>query len=361
MNKFAFFVFPFLDNLDRFAFGRIFGQEVAGGMMRLLPPRKIAHLTGNKNSFQKIEGWLIFCPLTLSQIFTGSEEYVGGRLVRAGRLAKKLGAEIMGLGSYFSSATYNAAAMITDNLGVAVTTGFKYTVAAALEGVKEAIRLMSRDIKKTRAAILGAASLPGALFALLLAREVGALILQAKDKKILERLQGKVLYQTGLAAKITEDLKQALAGAQLVVIDSNAVEMMIDPADLMPGAVLCDFLPPYKVSRQVAGKRKDILIIEGSLIRMPAGTGFGFPAGFPEGTVRADLAETMLLALEGRSENLPPGKDLKVAQVTELSQLARKHGFRTAGLHFCGRTIDSAMIGKIKQHTRSITLRGKES
>lgn len=354
MIKFAFFVLPFLDSPDRFLFKRFFSRKVAGSITRLLPPMKIAHLTGIKNHCQETEGWLIFCPLTRTQIFNSPGEYVSGRLTRAGRLAKRLGAEILGLGSYFGSAPYDAAAMITGNLGVTAVTCFRYTVAASLEAVREAVRIIGRDIKNTRAAVLGAASLPGALFAFLLAGEVGALTLQAGDKKILKELQGKILYQTGLAVKTTKNLKKALQGAQLVIVDGNTLEIIIDPEDLTPGAVLCDFLPPYKAGRQVAGKRKDILIIEGSFIRTPAGEGFSFPAGFPKGMVRADLAETMLLALEGWDESLFQGRDLKIAQVTELSRLAGKCGFRMAGPHFCSRALDGETIGSIKQYARRI-------
>jgi hypothetical protein len=42
------------------------------------------------------------------------------------------------------------------------------------------------------------------------------------------------------------------------------------------------------------------------------------------------MAETMILALEGRYEHFSLGRDISLKQVDEMAQLAAKHGFRPA-------------------------------
>ena len=60
---------------------------------------------------------------------------------------------------------------------------------------------------------------------------------------------------------------------------------------------------------------------------MPGEPDFGFGFGLPPGKVYACMAETMVLALEGRYESYSLGKQVRVEQVREIAQLARKHGF----------------------------------
>jgi predicted amino acid dehydrogenase len=40
------------------------------------------------------------------------------------------------------------------------------------------------------------------------------------------------------------------------------------------------------------------------------------------------MAETMVLAMEGRYESYSLGKQVRMEQIHEIAQLARKHGFR---------------------------------
>jgi predicted amino acid dehydrogenase len=44
------------------------------------------------------------------------------------------------------------------------------------------------------------------------------------------------------------------------------------------------------------------------------------------------MAETMVLALEGRRESYSLGKDVQLERVHEIAQLARKHGFQLSAI-----------------------------
>jgi hypothetical protein len=80
------------------------------------------------------------------------------------------------------------------------------------------------------------------------------------------------------------------------------------------------------------------------VVQVPGNPNFNFNFGFPEGTSYACMAETMLLALEGRYENFSLGKELSLERVMEIGQLAQKHGFKLAGLRSFERALDESQI-----------------
>jgi hypothetical protein len=68
------------------------------------------------------------------------------------------------------------------------------------------------------------------------------------------------------------------------------------------------------------------------------------------------MAETMILALEGRLENYTLGPRVQLAHVREIHQLGKKHGFQLAGLRRFERALDQTEIDRIRRlaHERSL-------
>jgi hypothetical protein len=60
------------------------------------------------------------------------------------------------------------------------------------------------------------------------------------------------------------------------------------------------------------------------------------------------MAETIVLAVEGRYENYSLGKDLTVAQVKEIAGIARRHGFKLAGFRSFERAVPEAEIERLR-------------
>jgi hypothetical protein len=54
--------------------------------------------------------------------------------------------------------------------------------------------------------------------------------------------------------------------------------------------------------------------------------------GLPEGVVYACLAETVVLALEGRYETFTIGREIEWERVKEIYRLGLKHGMRLAAI-----------------------------
>lgn len=354
MNTFAFMIHP----LDISDFARKFGllgklpPRLLEGLFKYAPPIKVSKITGVYSEHARAEGWFVACPITARLMVELPEEFVINKIIKTGKLAQKMGAKILGLGA-FTSVVGDAGVTVAKNLDIAVTTGNSYTVATAVEGTREAARLMGHDLKKCHAVVVGATGSIGQVCARMLARDVRSLTLVARQKNRLEELARKIMYETGVAARITSDIKHALKNAQIVITVTSAVDTIIGPEDLMPGAVVCDVSRPRNVSKQVAEKRRDVLVIEGGVVNVPGEVDFHFNFGFPEGTSYACMAETMMLAMEGRYENFTLGRDLSLEQVEQISALARKHGFRLAGFRSFERAVSPKEIALIKERARA--------
>ncbi|SDF17467.1 saccharopine dehydrogenase NADP-binding domain-containing protein [Sporolituus thermophilus] len=349
MEKFAFIIHPLTakDFSRKFPFAKNWPDRFVEGIMKYIPPFKVSEITGVVSDHAEAQGWFVGCPLTSRQMLEMPEPYVIKKIIKAGKVAEKLGAKVVGLGA-FTSVVGDAGITIAKNLNIAVTTGNSYTVATALEGVRQAAKLMGKDIAHANIVILGATGSIGAACAQIMAREARYLTLVARNEKKLEKLAEQIFRSTGLAARITANTKSALKTADVVIAVTSAVDSIIEPEDLKPGAIVCDVARPRNVSRRVAEMRNDVLVIEGGVVEVPGDVNFGLNFGFPPKTAYACMAETMILALEGRYENFTLGRDLTVKQVELIEQLARKHGFKLAGFRSFERALTPEEITAIK-------------
>jgi len=62
------------------------------------------------------------------------------------------------------------------------------------------------------------------------------------------------------------------------------------------------------------------------------------------------MAETMILALEGRFESFTLGRELTLSQVDEISRLADKHGFKLAGFRSFERALTEEQIMAVRRN-----------
>lgn len=320
---------------------------VVKGLLRLMPPVCVGKITGVKSAYGETEGWFVGCPLTTDQMLGLPEEYVLGRIIRTGKLAENLGANILGLGA-MTSVVGDAGVTVASQLDMAVTTGNSYTVATALEGTKLAAGLMEHDLRETEVAVVGATGSIGAVCARLLAREVRFLTLVGRQLDKLNELRARILSETGLAAQVTSDIGSALKRADVIITVTSSADAVIEPQHLKPGAVVCDVARPRDVSRQVAEQRQDVLVIEGGVVSVPGDVQFPINFGYPPGTALACMAETMILALEERCENFTLGREISLEQVEEISRLAKKHGFSLAGLRSFERPVTLEDVERVK-------------
>ncbi|MGI9861072.1 polysaccharide biosynthesis protein [Moorella naiadis] len=353
MHKFAFMIHP-LDISDvtrKFPIARYLPPALVERAVRYLPPLKTSHITGVRSPYAATEGWFVACPLTTRQMLTLPEDLVLKKLIRTGKMAEKMGAAILGLGA-MTSVVGDAGITIARHLNIAVTTGNSYTVATALEATEKAAAMMDIDLTRAEVAIMGATGSIGAVCARILARRCRHLTLIARNELKLARLAQKIKDETGLAVVITKNSLEALRRADVILTVTSAVDTVIEPDDLKPGAVVCDVARPRDVSRRVAEVRDDVLVIDGGVVQVPGEVDFHFNFGYPPGLSYACMAETMILALEGRIENFTLGRELTVEQIDTINRLAAKHGFRVAGFRSFELPVSAEQVAAIKERAR---------
>jgi predicted amino acid dehydrogenase len=307
-------------------------------------------------------------------------------------LARSRGAELIGLGAFTSVVTRGG--LDVSREGVAVTTGNSYTAVSAAQAVAMGMKALGTGFgPHLSAAIVGGTGAIGRAMALLLAEDVGRLVLIGNPDRAVEVSRRRLLAVAGdvcrhlavryheghrfahgslgsrvLAAyggcpepdapadvftelaeclestrtlQLTNVLEDVLPLADIVVAATSATGTLIGPRSLRPGAVVCDLSRPANISAEVAAMRPDVLVIDGGVIDVPGHPDLG-SFGLGRGLAYACMAETMMLALDGHLRNTSLGTDLAPETLRLLHALADRHGFRVAQLRSFGRPLDAA-------------------
>ena len=357
MDNFAFIIHPIDPKRDvsrKFPrLGKYLTVKQINFLSTFFPPLYISEITGIRSAATgtEITGWFVACPYTPARMLELPEKTVYRKIVQTGKLAERLGARLLGLGA-FTSVIGDAGLTIAKHLSIPVTTGDSYTVAVAVEAVREAARVMEIPLTTATAAVVGATGAIGSVAAELIAREVPRLWLIGRRTEALEAVRARIAAQTPAEVRISTEMS-ALAEADLILTVTSAVDTVIEPEHLKPGAVVCDVARPRDVSAKVAAVRDDVLVIDGGMVAVPGeAVCFNFNFGFPPGLAYACMAETMALALEGRYESYTLGKHITVAQVEEIAQIAGKHGFKLGGFRSFERAVTPEQIERVKTRAR---------
>jgi predicted amino acid dehydrogenase len=347
--KFAFIMHPIdlEDITKRYKPLKLLPGAMTESIASLFPVHKKSEITGIRSPYAETEGWFIICPLTSRKMMELPVDYVIGRIIEAGRLAERLGAEIVGLGA-MTSVVGDAGVTIAKNLDIAVTSGNSNTVYTALEGTRKAAEFMGINLSQAEVAVVGATGSIGSVCARMLAPEAGRITLVARERSRLDRVANQILSDSGVVPRVTMDVRDALFRADVVVTVTSAVDTVIEPSYLKAGAVVCDVARPRDVSRKVAELRPDVLVIEGGVVEVPGDVDFHFNFGFPPKMAYACMAETMILALENRAESFSLGRDLTVNQVLEIGALGKKHGFKLAGWRSFERALEPSDLERVR-------------
>jgi fatty aldehyde-generating acyl-ACP reductase len=362
MDSFAFIIHPIDPKRDvsrKFPFlGKVLSERQIDFFSTFFPPVYLSEIEGitSQATGKHIKGWFIACPYTPRRMMALPERTVYRKIIQTGRMAEKLGANILGLGAY-TSVVGDAGVTIANVLDIPVTTGDSLTIAMAVQAIREAARVMDIKMENATVAIVGATGAIGCVCAELLAGEAAQILLLARDEDKLavlrDRLQGKSRGELVISTKM-----DVLKDAQLILTVTSSIHDVIRPEHLQPGSVVCDVARPRDVSAMVAAVRDDILVIDGGMVDVPGPVNFHFNFGFPDGKAYACMAETIALALEGRFEDYTIGRDITLERVQDITAIADKHGFRMSGFRSFEREVTNEQIEAVKQNARMGTQRG---
>jgi len=262
----------------------------------------------------------------------------------------------MGLGA-FTSVVGDAGCTIARASEIAITTGNSLTAAVTLATGRRALRMMwDAALSDSRVMVVGATGSIGAACARLAAEEAGEVVLIAPRREKLDRLKDRILSQVPRARVLTGTRDtDFLGGCDVVLTATSAIaQRVIDIERCKPGAVVCDVAVPPDVSRSESELRPDVLVVSSGRVSVPGDVSVGYDIGLSGKTVYACLAETMLLALEGRFEDFTLGRDLDIDKVKEIFRLFEKHGFEVADLTSFGHTVTDTDLQNKREFAKAL-------
>jgi hypothetical protein len=117
----------------------------------------------------------------------------------------------------------------------------------------------------------------------------------------------------------------------IVTATSGAGKKVLDIMKVKPGCVITDVARPLDLPPEEVAKRPDVLVIESGEIELPGDVRMK-NIGLPKGVAYACLAETIVLALEGRFENFTVGRAIEWEKVREIYKMGLKHGMKLAAI-----------------------------
>jgi predicted amino acid dehydrogenase len=285
------------------------------------------------------EGWLISVGGTPKEIMSHSPEFTYKRLLDAAETAKKLGAQIMGLGA-FTKVVGDAGVTVAKRAPLPITTGNSYSASGALWAAHDAVLklgLVPRPNGKARvkfkAMVVGATGAIGSVCARLLVKAAEEVYMVSPETAKLLALKESILKETPdarmfLSARADKDIADM---DMIVTATSGAGKKVLDIMKVKPGCVITDVARPLDLPPEEVAKRPDVLVIESGEIELPGDVQMK-NIGLPKGVAYACLAETIVLALEGRFENFTVGRAIEWEKVREIYRMGLKHGMKLAAI-----------------------------
>lgn len=303
------------------------------------PPFIYSKVSGIKSpTGDEAEGWLITVGGTPREIMAHGPEFTYSRLLAAAKLAKKLGAQIMGLGA-FTKVVGDAGITVAKRAPLPITTGNSYSASGALWAAHDAAKKVGRvSIGKSgkmagKAMVVGATGAIGSVCARLLAKAVDEIYMVAPEAAKLLALKESIELETpGAIVHVSATTDRDLSGMDMVVTaTSGAGKRILDIMQVKPGCVITDVARPLDIPAEDVAKRPDVLVIESGEIQLPGDVRMK-DIGLPRGIAYACLAETIVLALEARFENFTLGRNIEWEKVREIYKLGLKHCMELAAI-----------------------------
>ncbi len=345
INRFAFVIHPLSQNdfkKDKTVgmFTKVPGvTDIIEKVMAYSPPFIYSEVKGIRSPTGiEAEGWLITVGGTPKQMMAHTPEFTYKRLLQAARMAKRLGAQIMGLGA-FTKVVGDAGLTVSRKAEIPITTGNSYSASGALWAAADAVRRMGLiKIEKgrlvdARAMVMGATGSIGAVCSKLLALVVNDLYLVGRNTAKLLALKKSIEKEfPGCRVTLSTYADRYLPDMDIIVTTtSGAGKKILDITRVKPGCVITDVARPLDLPPEEVAKRPDVLVIESGEIELPGNVEMK-NIGLPPGVAYACLAETIVLALESRFDVFTVGRDIEWSKVKEIYKLGLKHGMKLAAI-----------------------------
>lgn len=316
---------------------------------------KISGIVSPANG-QEVEGELWAVPMTPKVMLKQDPEKVYGILNKLCEEAHKKGSKLIGLGAY-TKIVGDAGVTVNERSPIPVTTGNSLSATSTLWAASFAIEKMNLIKKKNNhydgvAMVVGATGSIGKVCARILATQWKKLVIAApRPYKVLELVNELKAQHPDIEIVGTSSPDKYSHECDLIITSTSAQgESVLDIMKVKPGCVICDVSRPFDISLDDACKRPDVLVIASGEVTLPGNIVISKTLNLPGNTVYACLAETALLALEGRFESFSMSRELSFDRVCEIDLLARKHGVRLSAIMGHTGEITEDEIALCRQH-----------
>jgi len=239
--------------------------------MAYAPPFVYSRVSGIQSTTGvEAEGWLISVGGTPREIIRHSPEFTYSRLLDAAAMAKRLGAQIMGLGA-FTKVVGDAGVTVAIRSPYTATTDNSYSASGALWAAHDALMRMRLFTKpkgkqrvKYKAMVVGATGAIGSVCARLIAKVAEEVYLVSPETAKLLALKESILQETPdarlfLSAQADKDIADM---DMIVTATSGAGKKVLDIMKVKPGCVITDVARPLDLPASEVAKRPDVLVIE---------------------------------------------------------------------------------------------------
>ncbi len=335
--------------------------------MAYAPPFVYSKVEGIRSpTGAEAEGWLISVGGTPREIMRHSPEFTYRRLLDAARMAKRLGAQIMGLGA-FTKVVGDAGVTVARRAPLPITTGNSYSASGALWAAHDAVLRLGlmpppkgKERVKFKAMVVGATGAIGAACSRLLVRAAEEVTLVSPETAKLLALKESILQETPDARVVLSSKADVhIAKMDMIVTaTSGAGKKVLDIMKVKPGCVITDVARPLDLPPEEVAKRPDVLVIESGEILLPGEVRMK-NIGLPPNVVYACLAETIVLALDGRFENFTVGRAIEWEKVREIYKMGLKHGMSLAAISGVNGVFSDEDIARVRN--LALAARGKKT
>jgi predicted amino acid dehydrogenase len=311
-------------------------EPIAEDMISMLPGffyGKIKGVVSEKNG-KEIEGLIYTMTETPRKLMEKPPEVVYQKLVSLCEKAKLGGAGIIGLGAY-TKIVGDAGVSVARMSPIPVTTGNSLSACSTLWAAKFAIEKMNLVKACPRGydgkvMIVGATGSIGAVSAKILAGQWREIVIVApRAYKLLELKEEILQIHPDAIVHISTMADAHSATCDLVVTTtSSRGKKILDIEVVKPGCVICDVSRPFDITEEDALSRPDVMVIASGEVQLPGKVKMKLDLGLEGNIVYACLAETALLAMEGRLESFTLSRSISYEKVLEIDRMARAHGVR---------------------------------
>lgn len=292
-------------------------------------PMKIGELHGIRTvEGKEIRCYLLSSPL-LPDMFRDQPDLATRRAIEGARLAHELGAEVFGLGAFWSVVGNKGVDVQAAVPEITITNGGAYTsgtIKAAIPGILEHFEQTGRDLKEATAGIVGANGVVAFGIARTIAPQVARVIMIGRDLERLERSAAVLRRSARDTEIVTTTDYDTLREADLIFSATSDPNPVIFPQHVKPGTWIFDEGRPADAHESVL-EVPGVRLIPGGVVRPPGGMTSNIDLQFGEGAVPACLAETLIIAATGEHERKSLGPQTLTENINFFVEQADRLGF----------------------------------